>query len=82
MAFISGLFIKQTIMENIYLILVLSPLVGAIIAGFWGGQIGRVGAHWVTSTSVGISALLSLYVLYGFITGSNESFNGPVYTWM
>ena len=69
-------------MENIYLIIVLAPLIGAIIAGFWGGQIGRVGAHWVTSTGVGISALLSLYVLYGFITGSNQVFNGSLYTWM
>ncbi len=69
-------------MENIYLLIVLSPLVGAIIAGFWGGQIGRVGAHWVTSAGVGIAAVLSLFVLYGFISGDNQVFNGSVYTWM
>ncbi len=69
-------------MENIYLLIVLSPLVGAIIAGFWGGQIGRAGAHWVTSSGVGIAAALSIYVLYGFITGDNQVFNGAVYTWM
>jgi len=69
-------------MENIYLIIVLSPLIGAIIAGFWGGQIGRVGAHWVTSSGVGIAAVLSMYVLYGFITGDNQVYNGSVYTWM
>ncbi len=69
-------------MENIYLIIVLAPLIGAIIAGFWGGQVGRAGAHWVTSSGVGVSALLSLYVLYGFVCGSIPEFNGPVYTWM
>ncbi len=69
-------------MENIYLLIVLAPLIGAIIAGFWGGKIGRAGAHWVTSSGVGISALLSLYVLFGFISGELETFNGAVYTWM
>ena len=69
-------------MENIYLLIVLAPLVGAVIAGFWGGSIGRVGAHWVTSSGVGISMLASFYVLGSFISGSAEVFNGPVYTWM
>jgi NADH-quinone oxidoreductase subunit L len=69
-------------MEKIYLLIVLAPLFGAIVAGLWGGRIGRAGAHWITSSGVGISALLSLYVLYQFICGSLETFNGPVYTWM
>ncbi len=69
-------------MENIYLLLVLAPLVGAIVAGFLGGSIGRKGAHWVTSSGVGISALASLYVLKRFIFDGQEVFNGPVYTWM
>ncbi len=69
-------------METIYLIIVLAPLIGAIIAGFWGGRIGRAGAHWVTSGGVGLSTLLSLFVLYSFISGNLEIFNGPVYTWM
>ncbi|MES9961271.1 MAG: NADH-quinone oxidoreductase subunit L [Sedimenticola sp.] len=69
-------------MEQIYLTIVLAPLVGAIIAGFFGSRIGRVGAHWVTSTGVGISALLSLYVLWQFVNGKAEVFNDAVYTWM
>lgn len=36
----------------------------------------------MTSSGVGISALLSIYVLSGFISGSRELFNGTVYTWM
>jgi len=69
-------------MENLYIAIVLAPLIGAVIAGFWGDRIGRKGAHWVTSSGVGISAILSLYVLSGFISGSREVFNGSVYTWM
>jgi NADH-quinone oxidoreductase subunit L len=69
-------------MEKIYLTLVLAPLIGAILAGFFGAKLGRKGAHWVTSTGVGLSALLSLYVLYRFMAGTLEVFNGSVYTWM
>ncbi|MDJ0807631.1 MAG: NADH-quinone oxidoreductase subunit L [Gammaproteobacteria bacterium] len=69
-------------MENIYLLIVLAPLVGAILAGFLGGSLGRKGAHWVTSTGVGISAVLSLYVLKRFMFDDQEVFNGAVYTWM
>ncbi len=69
-------------MENIYLTIVLAPLVGAIIAGFFGGSIGRSWSHWVTSSGVGISTLLSLYVLKGFMFDNAEVFNGSVYTWM
>ncbi|MEW8397485.1 MAG: hypothetical protein AB2707_15130 [Candidatus Thiodiazotropha sp.] len=50
-------------MENIYLTIVLAPLAGAIIAGFFGGAIGRSCSHWVTGTGVGISLLFWLYVL-------------------
>jgi len=69
-------------METLFLIIVLAPLVGSIVAGFWGHKIGRAGAHWVTSSGVGLSSLLSLYVLSGFISGNREVFNGTVYTWM
>ncbi len=69
-------------MENIYLTIVLVPLIGAIIAGFLGGTIGRKGAHWVASSGVGISALLSLYVLKRFMFDGQTIFNDTVYTWM
>ncbi len=69
-------------MEQIYLLIVLFPLFGAIIAGFMGGKIGRAGAHWVASGSVGISTLLSLFVLFGFVNGTLQPFNETVYTWM
>ncbi|MEN8176716.1 MAG: proton-conducting transporter membrane subunit, partial [Pseudomonadota bacterium] len=69
-------------MEKIYLIIVLAPLLGAIIAGFFGRQIGRSGSHWVASTGVGLSMALSLYVLKRFVVDGEATFDGTVYTWM
>jgi NADH-quinone oxidoreductase subunit L len=69
-------------MEKIYLLIVLAPLIGAIIAGFLGSKIGRAGAHWVTSGGVGLSALLSIYVLLQFINGSTGIYNDSLYIWM
>ncbi len=69
-------------MKSIYLIIVLAPLLGAIVAGFWGGRIGRAGAHWVTSLGVGVSTLLSLYVLKRFVYNDEPVFDQAIYTWM
>ena len=69
-------------MKSIYLIIVLAPLVGSIVAGFWGGRIGRSGAHWVTCVGVGVSTLLSLYVLKRFVYNTEPVFNEAIYTWM
>lgn len=69
-------------MENVYLTIVLAPLIGAIVAGFFGGRIGRRGAHSVTIVGVGISTLLSLWVLSRFIWNDLPVFNDTVYTWM
>jgi NADH-quinone oxidoreductase subunit L len=68
--------------ENVYLTIVLAPLLGAIVAGFFGGRIGRRGAHSVTIAGVGVSAALSLWVLTRFIWGDEPVFNQAVYTWM
>ncbi len=69
-------------MKAIYLGIVLAPLLGAVIAGLFGRQIGRAGAHWVTIIGVAVSFLLSLVVLKHLLIDGGEPFNGPVYTWM
>ena len=69
-------------MEKIYLAIVLAPLIGAIVAGFFGARLGRKGAHRVTISGVGISTALSLYVLYRFVAQDQAVFNAAVYTWM
>jgi NADH dehydrogenase subunit L (EC 1.6.5.3) len=39
-------------MENIYLTIALAPLVGAIIAGFFGSMLGRTATHTITILGV------------------------------
>jgi NADH-quinone oxidoreductase subunit L len=41
----------------LHIILVFSPLLGAILAGFFGRQIGDRGSQWVTCGLMGVSAL-------------------------
>ena len=56
-----------------YLILFL-PLIGSVISGFFGKKIGDRNSQILTSTLVGISAILSFIVLYKVI-GLNYSNN-------
>ncbi|MDG4550943.1 MAG: NADH-quinone oxidoreductase subunit L [Candidatus Contendobacter sp.] len=69
-------------MRNVYLAIVLAPLLGAIVAGLFGRKIGRAGAHWVTILGVAISFLLSLIVLRHHVLEGADPYNGTVYTWM
>jgi len=68
-------------MLNYYLAIVLVPLLAAIVAGLFGKQIGRAGAHWVTILAVGLSFALSTFVLWNMIRGGAETENISVYTW-
>jgi len=69
-------------MQPIYLTIALAPLVAAIIAGLFGKAIGKAGAHSVTILGVGISCVLSFYVLYQMLFNGLAPFNGTVYTWL
>ncbi|MHB1373513.1 MAG: NADH-quinone oxidoreductase subunit L [Thauera sp.] len=67
-------------MQTLYLLVPLAPLVGAILAGLFGRQIGRAGAHIVTILGVAIAFVASV-VIYQDVAAGN-TFNGTVYTWM
>ncbi len=69
-------------MENIYLAIPLASLFGAVVAGLFGRQIGRAGAHWVTILGVATSFVLSLLVLKHLLLDGGEVYNQAVYTWM
>ncbi|MEN1924952.1 NADH-quinone oxidoreductase subunit L [Luteimonas sp. MJ293] len=62
------------------LVIVLAPLLGAIIAGLFGRQVGRAGAHTVTILGVAISCVLSGWVLWQLVQGA-ASYNQNVYTY-
>jgi NADH-quinone oxidoreductase subunit L len=68
-------------MERIYLTIVLAPLLAAIVAGLFGRQVGRAGAHTVTILGVAVSFVLSAWVLWGLVNGSVAPYNGTVYEW-
>ena len=65
---------------QLYLLVPLAPLAGAIVAGLGGRGIGRSGAHWVTIAGVAVSFVASCAVFLDVLDGA--TFNGPVYTWL
>ena len=67
-------------MKAIYLVIPFAPLLGAIVAGFFGRAIGRAGAHWVTSLGVAVSFVCSVLVFQDVMAGN--TFNGALYTWL
>ncbi|MCP4075710.1 MAG: NADH-quinone oxidoreductase subunit L [Gammaproteobacteria bacterium] len=69
-------------MQSLYLAIPLASLFGAIIAGFFGKQIGRSASHWVTSLGVATSFVLSLVVLKDVVIDGAAIYNESVYTWM
>jgi NADH-quinone oxidoreductase subunit L len=69
-------------MQSIYLTIALAPLAAAVIAGLFGRTIGKAGAHGVTILGVGVSCVLSFYVLYRILFEGQAPYNGTVYTWL
>jgi len=65
---------------QLYLLVPLAPLAGALVAGLGGRRIGRAGAHWVTIIGVAISFAASCLIFLDVLDGA--VFNGPVYTWL
>jgi NADH-quinone oxidoreductase subunit L len=68
-------------MQQVLLTIVLAPLIASVIAGLFGGIVGRRGAHWLTIIGVAISFVLSAWVLRGLLLGDVLPFNETVYTW-
>jgi NADH-quinone oxidoreductase subunit L len=68
--------------ENVYLTIVLSPLIAAVVAGLFGRQIGRAGAHSITIIGVAISFGLSSMVLWQQVVEGAPDYNGSVYSWL
>jgi NADH-quinone oxidoreductase subunit L len=67
--------------QSYHLTIVLAPLAAAIIAGLFGKQIGRAGAHWVTILAVGLSFVLSSLVLKHMVFDGAQTENYTLYTW-
>src|SRR5947208_626227 len=59
----------------------MAPLVGSIVAGLFGRQIGRRNAHRITILGVFISFLVSASVLWS-VVHDGARFAGTIYEWM
>ena len=60
----------------------LLPLIAGALAGIFGRQIGRAGAHTVTIAAVAISFVLSLLVLKQVYWDGAPSLSVTVYSWL
>ena len=63
------------------LLIVLFPLLGAVIAGFFRKTIGRIGAHSVTIIGVALSFGLSVWLASDVLSGISPAENLNLYTW-
>lgn len=62
-------------------LIVFLPLIGAIIAGFFRHQIGKVGAHLTTIALMVVSSILAFDVFWGFLTNKLSTIETTLYTW-
>lgn len=67
--------------QNMLLAVPLAPLVGAVVAGLFGKQVGRRGAHTVTILGVLIAFIISAMTLKA-VAVDGARFNATVYEWM
>ncbi len=67
-------------MQNLYLLVPLAPLFGALIAGLFGKYIGRTWTHRITILMVAVSFAASIYIFQDVMAG--HTFNGAVYQWI
>lgn len=69
----------MTKMQQLYLLVPLAPLAGAILAGLFGRAIGRRASHWITILGVAIAFVASLCIFQDVRAGN--TFDGALYTW-
>jgi NADH-quinone oxidoreductase subunit L len=67
-------------MVQLYLLVALAPLVGAIVVGLWGPRLGRAASHWICIVGVAISTVGSAIILRDVLSGN--TYNGDLYVWM
>ncbi len=69
-----------TLSKSLLIAVVLAPLVGSIIAGLFGRQVGRKGAQFATILGVAVSCALSCWTLYQLVGQGAAPFNQNLYT--
>src|SRR5450631_4281881 len=67
-------------MQQLYLLVALAPLAGAILVGLGGAKLGRAASHSICILGVAVSLVGSGIVLRDVLAG--HTFNGDLYVWM
>ncbi len=69
-------------MINIYLGIVFTPLMSAVIIGLFGYYLGRTFSHYIAILGIFTSTILSAYVFYQHVILNANVFNENLYTWL
>jgi NADH-quinone oxidoreductase subunit L len=67
-------------MQQLYLLVPLAPLAGAVVVGLFGPKLGRGVSHWLCILGVAVATGASVVVWRDVMAG--HSFNGDIYTWL
>jgi NADH-quinone oxidoreductase subunit L len=68
-------------LQSILLLIVLAPLAAALVVGLGMRFVPRAAAHWLTIAGVGVSFLLSAWILVAMLQGNVADVNLTVYQW-
>ncbi len=68
-------------LTDLYVWVVLAPLIGSVIAGVFGKSIGRAGAHWACILGVGVSTLISGAAFGHIVLEGGAAFESTLYHW-
>ena len=68
-------------MINLHITTVLMPLIASIVAGLFGAKIGRERSHQITIAAVGLSFLISFYLLINSLGDDFQVQNYNLYSW-
>ena len=68
-------------LTDLYVWVVLAPLIGSAIAGVFGKSIGRAGAHWACILGVGVSTLISGAAFGHIVLEGGAAFESTLYHW-
>ncbi|NCX93221.1 MAG: NADH-quinone oxidoreductase subunit L [Gammaproteobacteria bacterium] len=69
-------------MDLVLNLILCAPLLGCVLSGLWGKQLGDSGSHAVTITLVGVSFVLSACVFKSMIFGGLAPFETIMYHWV
>lgn len=69
-------------LKSLAIYTVLAPLLGAIITGLGGKSVSKNNSHWITCSLVGISFVLSVFILNEMLSTNTSSVEYTIYNWL